>query len=93
LEADEIMVKPEAGRLAERLDDKISTRKPAAQPDKERVTPLLHPRTNDIVEDWLANVKKSNELNYVALSDEERTGNLSQLIEDLIVRLKAFHIP
>jgi YesN/AraC family two-component response regulator len=66
LEADEIMVKPfDAGRLAELLDEKISTRKPAARADKERVAPLLHRRTNDIVEDWLGNVKKSNQLNYV----------------------------
>jgi hypothetical protein len=53
LEADEIIVKPfEAGRFAELLDEKISTRKPAARPDKKRVAPILHRRTNDIVENW-----------------------------------------
>src|SRR6202030_3408278 len=75
LEADEIIVKPfEPGRLVEILHEKISTRKPAARPAKERVAEILHRCTNDIVEDWLARVKKSKELNYVSLSDEERTG-------------------
>jgi DNA-binding response OmpR family regulator len=94
LEADEIIVKPfEAGRLVELLHEKISTRKPAARPDKERVAEILHRCTNDIVEDWLARVKKSKELNYVSLSDEERTGYLPKLIEELIVRLRASHSP
>jgi len=36
------------------------------------VASILHRRTNDIVEDWLRNAKKkSKELNYVALSNEE----------------------
>jgi DNA-binding response OmpR family regulator len=94
LEADEIIVKPfEAGRLAELLHEKISTRKPAARPDKERVAAILHRCTHDIVEDWLAKVKQSKELNYVSLSDQERTGYLPKLIEDLIVRLRASHSP
>src|SRR6202051_5411054 len=65
LEADEIIVKPfEAGKLAVLLHEKISTRRPAARPDKERVAEILQRCTNDIVEDWLARVKKSDELNY-----------------------------
>src|ERR1700686_1325552 len=94
LEADEIIVKPfEAGRLAELLHEKISTRKPPARPDKERVAAILHRCSDNIVDDWLAKVKKSKELNYVSLSDEERTGYLPKLIEDLIVRLRASHSP
>jgi hypothetical protein len=57
------------------------------------VAGILQRCTNEIVEDWLAKVKKSKELNYVSLSDEERTGYLPKLIEDLIVRLRASHIP
>jgi hypothetical protein len=48
---------------------------------------------NDIVEDWLTKVKKSKELDYVSLSDEERTGYLPKLIEDLVERLRASHNP
>jgi hypothetical protein len=46
-----------------------------------------------IIEDWLAKVKTSKELNQVSLSDEARTGYLPKLIEDLIVRLRAPNIP
>jgi hypothetical protein len=94
LEADEIIVKPfEAGRLAELLHEKISTRIPAARSNKERVAAILLRCTDDIVGEWLAKVKKSKELNYVSLSDEERTGYLPKLIDDLIVRLRASHSP
>jgi hypothetical protein len=44
----------------------------------------LQPCTNDIVEDWLTKVKKSKDLNSVSVSDEERTGYLPKLIEDLV---------
>jgi hypothetical protein len=35
----------------------------------------------------LRRVKRSSELNQILLSDEERTGHLPKLVEDLIVRL------
>jgi DNA-binding response OmpR family regulator len=89
LEADEIIVKPfEAGKLADMLREKISARKPAARTEKERVAAILHRCTHSIVEDWLARVKESKELNQVTLSDQERTGYLPKLIEDLVVRLR-----
>ncbi len=89
LEADEIIVKPfEAGKLAELLRDKMLTRKPAAQTEKERVGEILQRCMTGIVKDWLARVKQSNELNHLPLSDDERTGHLPKLVEDLIVRLR-----
>lgn len=89
LEADEIIVKPfEAGKLAEILRDKLLARKPAARMEKERVAAILQRCVVNIVEDWLARVKMSRELNHLPLCDEERTGHLPKLIEDLIVRLR-----
>jgi hypothetical protein len=38
-------------------------------------------------------VKKSKELNYVSLSNQDRTGYLPKLIEDLILRLRAPNVP
>jgi DNA-binding response OmpR family regulator len=94
LEADEVIVKPfEVGKLAELVREKMLVRKPAARTPKERVAAILQRSTNRIVEDWLARAKKSKELNCVALTDQERTGYLPKLIEDLIVRLRKHNMP
>src|ERR1700736_202382 len=89
LEADEIIVKPfEAGKLAELLLDKMLTRKPAARAEKERVAEILQRCATGVVENWLARVRQSNELNHLPLSDDDRTGHLPKLVEDLVVRLR-----
>jgi hypothetical protein len=54
---------------------------------------ILQRCTGLIVEDWLARVKNSKELNRVSLNDQERMGYLPKLIEDLIVRLRAPNVP
>jgi DNA-binding response OmpR family regulator len=94
LQADDIIVKPfEAGKLAELVHEKLLTRKPAAHTPKERVAAILQRCTSYIVEDWLARVKKNKLLNHVSLTDQERTGYLPKLIEDLIVRLREPNTP
>src|ERR1700681_4112040 len=88
LEADEIMVKPfEVGRLAELVREKMTTRRPAARVEKERVGAILQRCIPAVVGDWLARVKQARELNHIPLSDDERTGHLPKLVEDLVVRL------
>ena len=88
LEADEIIVKPfEVGRLADLLRDKMVARRPAARLEKERVGMILQRCIPAVVRDWLARVKQARELNHLQLSDEERTGHLPKLVEDLVVRL------
>jgi DNA-binding response OmpR family regulator len=93
LEADEIIVKPfETKALADLLHDKLLTRTPPVPTPKERVAGILQRCTALIVEDWLTRVKKNKELTPVALSDQERTGYLPKLVDDLIVRLRSSHI-
>ena len=88
LEADEIIVKPfEVGRLAELVRDKLLKRKPAARLGKERVGAILRRCVPSIVEGWLSRAKQSTELNCLTLSDNERTGHLPKLVEDLTRRL------
>jgi DNA-binding response OmpR family regulator len=88
LEADEIMVKPfEVGRLAEFVHEKMMDRKPAVRLEKERVAAILQRCLTGVVEDWLVRVKRSKDLNRLWLSDDERTGHLRTLIEDLVDRL------
>jgi DNA-binding response OmpR family regulator len=94
LEADEIIVKPfEAGKLAELVQNKLVTRKPAVRTQKERVAAILQRCIGQIVDEWLVRVKENTELSHVLLTDKERTGYLPKLIEDLIVRLRAPNTP
>jgi DNA-binding response OmpR family regulator len=88
LEADEIIVKPfEVGRLAELVREKMLARKPAARLCKERVGVILQRSVSSIVERWLVRAKQSDELNDLPLNDDERTGHLPRLVEDLALRL------
>ncbi len=88
LEADEIIVKPfEVGKLAELVREKMLTRRPAVRSGKERVGMILQRCLTGIVEGWLVRAKQNNELSCLALSDEERTGHLPKLVEDLALRL------
>jgi YesN/AraC family two-component response regulator len=93
LEADEIIVKPvETKKLADLVHDKLLTRKLAVPTPKERVAEILLRSKGHIVEDWLARVKKNTETSRVALSDQELTGYLPRLIDDLVLRLRSPHI-
>jgi DNA-binding response OmpR family regulator len=89
LEADEIMVKPFApGQLVETIRDRLLTRKLAPRLEKERVAEILERCSADVISGWLVRARLSAELNHLRISDEERTGHLPKLVEDLIVRLR-----
>ena len=93
LEADEIIVKPvEIKTLADLVHNKLLTRTPAVPTPKEKVAGILQRCTSLIIEDWLTRVKENKDLSRVALSDQERTGYLPKLLDDLIVRLRSPHI-
>jgi DNA-binding response OmpR family regulator len=88
LEADEIVVKPfEIGRLIDLVREKVVHRKPTKRLDKESVGAILRRCTAAIVDGWLVRARQSSELNRISLSDEERTGHLPKLVEDLALRL------
>jgi len=88
LEADEIIVKPfEVAKLADLVREKMLIRKPVVRVEKQRVAEILERCTASVVADWLARAKTSSELNHLSLSDDERTGHLPKLVEDLVVRL------
>jgi DNA-binding response OmpR family regulator len=87
LEVDEIVVKPvEVKRLAELVRERLLTQRPAAPP-KESVSMILGRCSDIVVRNWLARAKRAPELNHLDLKDEERTGHLPKLIEDLVHRL------
>jgi ActR/RegA family two-component response regulator len=88
LEADEIVVKPvEVKQLAELVRERLLIQRPANRPTKERVSEILHRCAAVVVRDWLVRVRANRALNHLALGDEDRTGHLPRLIEDLVSRL------
>ncbi len=89
LQADEIMVKPMpipdlVALIRERLE-KRGTRRAS---DTERVASILERDALNTIADWLSRVERDDELTQIALSDEQRTGHLPQLIRELIQRLR-----
>jgi DNA-binding response OmpR family regulator len=89
LEADEIVVKPvEIKQLAELVRGRLVAQKPVNRPSKERVSGIPQRCSDLVVADWLARAKQAQELNQLVLEDDERTGHLPKLIEDLVHRLR-----
>jgi DNA-binding response OmpR family regulator len=89
LQADEILVKPMpidemVSRIRERLDKRVTKR----QSYTERVATILEREANTTVREWLIRVNREGELNQIALTDEQRTGHLLQLIRELVHRLR-----
>jgi hypothetical protein len=61
--------------------------------DTVSVAAILTDCKAPLIADWLARTKKTPQLNHLHLSDEERTGHLPKLVEDLIERLGRPKLP
>jgi hypothetical protein len=59
----------------------------------ESVAAILIRCKISLIDDWLRRTKKTPQLNHLHLSDEERTGHLSRLVDDLVVRLNRPKLP
>jgi hypothetical protein len=68
-------------------DDKSQTT------SKESVAEVLIRCKTPLIDDWLARTKRIPELNHLELGDEERTGHLPKLVDDLVVRLNTHKVP
>jgi hypothetical protein len=64
-----------------------------APSSKESVAAILTRCKTSLIEDWLVGTKKTPALNHLHLSDEERTGHLPKLVDDLVVRLDTAKLP
>lgn len=60
----------------------------ATRSTKESVGAVLQRCNATVVEGWLARAKQSNELNCLLLSDQQRSGHLPRLVEDVARRLQ-----
>ena len=90
LQADEVLAKPiEIATLREIIRKKLAN--PAANHGPlptESVASILEHNLDVTIQGWMALVEQSNELACIALSFEDRTGYLPNLLTDLIYRLR-----
>jgi len=65
-----------------------------AQPTtKESVAAILKRCKTFLIADWLTRTKRTPQLNRLHLSDEQRTGHLPKLVDDLVARLGNAKVP
>lgn len=89
LQADEILVKPmDIPELLSLIRQKLSSRGIQKVPNIERVATILERNTLKTIGEWLARVERDSELTRVPLSNEQRTGHLPRLLQELIQRLR-----
>jgi DNA-binding response OmpR family regulator len=89
LQADEIMVKPmPIPELVELIRDRLGKRGTRRASDTERVATILERDALKTIADWLSRVERDVELTAIAVSKEQRTGHLPQLIRELVHRLR-----
>ena len=89
LQADDIFLKPMApAMLVEQICaklDKRGTRKPT---NIERVAAILERDAPVTISDWLTRAEREVELTCVPLSQQQRTGHLPKLLQELVQRLR-----
>jgi hypothetical protein len=61
--------------------------------NRESVGAILKRCKTSLIADWLTRTKRTPELNHLHLSDEERTGHLPKLVDDLVTRLAIPTLP
>lgn len=90
LQADQILVKPLAVHsLVELIREKLENRGKRRETSIERVATILERDALATINDWLARVEVEEELTMIPLSQEQRTGHLPKLLEELVQRLRA----
>jgi hypothetical protein len=65
----------------------------ARRAGSESVAEILSRCKSPLIANWLARTKKTPQLNHLHLSDQERTGHLPRLIDDLVARLDRPKLP
>jgi|ERR1700735_561657 len=66
----------------------VKTRESGGAAPIQSVADILEREIHSVIEDWLERVEHEPDLTCVALSYEERTGHLRQLLHDVIARLR-----
>jgi DNA-binding response OmpR family regulator len=89
LQADEVLVKPMPPEdLVAVVRERLAKRGLRRETNRERVASILERDAEATIANWLYRVERDKELTRIALSDEQRTGHLPQLIRELVQRLR-----
>jgi DNA-binding response OmpR family regulator len=89
LQADEVLVKPFAiSALVETIRAKLHNRGARPSTAAQRVASILESDTRTTIGQWLTRVLREEELTRVALSGEQRTGHLPNLMRELVEHLR-----
>ena len=89
LQADEILVKPmDVPELVALIREKLQKRGAQKRKGVERVASILERDRKATIAYWLGRVCREPELTLVPLSDEERTGHLPKLLQEVVERLR-----
>lgn len=89
LQADEILVKPmPIPELVQVIRERLDRRGNRRAANIERVASILEREAEATIGDWLRRVERDDELTCVPLSEEQRSGHLPKLLQELVHRLR-----
>jgi len=89
LQADQVLVKPiGVAEISEIIQKKLSDPSAHTPVSKERVAAILERDLDVTIQNWMSRVVRTEELNAISLTYQERTGHLPQLLGDLVRRLR-----
>ena len=88
-QADEIIVKPfQIGSIKELIRTRLADPRTIKRAKVESVASILERESDLTIQNWLDLVEDDAELTCIPLSRADRTGHLSRLLRDLVVRLR-----
>jgi YesN/AraC family two-component response regulator len=89
LQADEVLLKPMAmPALITVIREQLVKREARTPSNTERVASILERDAKVTIGDWLSRVDSESELTSVPLSQDQRTGHLPRLLQELVHRLR-----
>ena len=89
LQADEVLVKPfDVKQLAELIRRKKQESKRSPKVQKESVASILERDVSTTIQRWLSRAAQVEELAALALTDEQRTAHLPEMLSDICTRLR-----
>ena len=90
LQADQILVKPmDVRTLVDAIRERLATGPPVA-PTLETVATILERTSESTIQEWFRHIQEDEQVMSVALSYEQRSGHLPQMLRELVYRLRSF---